>query len=232
MLFPIILAAALAGQVSTDNFKMDRCETAVEKKVIHYAEVYRRDIAVEWFGEEVQPWGWRHDISVDQEGPRGGYNQFSLLGTSIHASGDETHILYSSLPHEICHSVNLFKLGLGLPRWVDEGMAMLSERQEMGCRSNLPLLKSSTRVPLATFLDQKSYPLFFRQNFYGQCLSLTKFLVDKKGKREFTAFVRRGRTHGWADAAARHYGYGDVATLESEWQSWHRKSYGPFLDDR
>lgn len=239
MFSALIAAALLVGQVGTEddpvrteNFRVQAETPQMAQKVAHYAEVYRRDIAQEWFGEEAPKWGFPNILMANVKKDNFAVNQSIFFVFSvITVEGDETDIIYSSLPHEICHSVMRYKLGMWLPRWADEGMAMLCERESMGGRPNKFLLDQAGTEPICEFLVRKDYPLFFKNVFYGQAYSLTQFLVEKKGKREFTKFLDDARMGAWADSALTHYGYKDLHSLEDDWKAWHRKTYGAFQSD-
>ena len=234
-----LIAALLVGQAGTEddpvktaNFRVAADTPAMAQEIAHYAEVYRRDLSQEWFGEEPRSWGFPHMIQANVKKEDVGVNQSILfIFNVITVQGNETDIIYSSLPHEICHSVMRYRLGLWLPRWADEGMAMLSERESMGARPNKFLLDQAGTEPICEFLVRTQYPLFFKNAFYGQAYSLTQFLVEKKGKREFTKFLDDARMGDWAGSALTHYGYKDLYALEDDWKTWHRKTYGAFQSD-
>src|SRR5262249_57284231 len=52
---------------------------------------------------------------------------------------------------------------------------------------------------------------------YAEGYSVARFLVAKKDRKTFLAFVKQGMDDGWDGAVKEHYGFRDVEALEDAW---------------
>ncbi len=143
-----------------------------------------------------------------------------VWGRCIHLHGDPAELLRAVLPHEVTHAVLAGRFGARVPRWADEGMAVLSEprdRVEAHLRF-LPRWRQEGRLlPLRRLLDQEDYPdPRSWGSFYAQSVSLVDFLVDAKGATTFADFLRDGLRDGYGSALRRHYGW-TWRDLERRW---------------
>ena len=132
-------------------------------------------------------------------------------------------MLTAVLPHETTHVVlaNAFG-GQLVPRWVDEGMAVLSEPREKVQRYLDKLVKSRQNdemFHLKDLMQLENYPQNPRYvgAFYAQSVSLVEFLTSQKGPQEFTLFLHDSMRYGEENALKRHYGYQGFADLEQQW---------------
>jgi hypothetical protein len=56
---------------------------------------------------------------------------------------------------------------------------------------------------------------------YAQGHSLSRFLIDQRGKRQFMTFLADGLSdENWIRAVRATYGYPDLLTLQNSWQNW------------
>jgi tetratricopeptide (TPR) repeat protein len=126
-----------------------------------------------------------------------------------------------TLPHEVTHVVlgDLFA-DTTLPRWADEGMAVLAEPRSQVDRylkTMVRLRREGKLVPLAQILTKPEYPDAASVTvFYVESVSVVEFLVNQKGPASFAAFVRDS-ADGLDAALQKHYGLRDVATLQDHW---------------
>jgi hypothetical protein len=81
-------------------------------------------------------------------------------------------------------------------------------------------------IPLSRLLKIKDYPDDVTA-LYAEGHSLARFLVEKKDRKTFLAFVKQGMKDGWDGAAKEHYGLRDVAELERAWLAAVRKAAEP-----
>lgn len=212
-------------------------ETA--EKVVRIAEATRVGMAKKWFGDDPKPWTPRCDIYLHPTGQgyakatgapaaSPGHSSISLEGgrildRKVDLRGDDPNLLVGVLPHETTHVVLAGRFGRHhVPRWADEGMAVLSEpreRVEMHLR-NLPThRKDGTLFRVAQLMEQKEYPEPSRIGaFYAQSVSVVDFLCKKKDAATFARFLRDGLDGGYSPALERHYGYRSFGDLERDWQ--------------
>jgi hypothetical protein len=141
----------------------------------------------------------------------------------VHLRCDEPHMIDSVLPHETTHVVLAGRFGpYDVPRWADEGMAVLSEprdRIELHLR-NLPVhRRDGTLFHLDQLMRMGKYPEpRYIGPFYAQGVSLVEFLSQRNGPQVFARFLREGLQGGYEPALRKYYNFRDFAELEREWQ--------------
>ena len=130
----------------------------------------------------------------------------------------------AALPHELTHVIlaDCF-LGRLVPRWIDEGAALLADPAEKQLRHKAELAgavadRSAFRV--VELLTLEDYPAGNRWGaFYGQSLSLVEYLTQQRSTDEFIRFVQLSFDKGYDASLREVYGLADVADLERCWQS-------------
>jgi hypothetical protein len=214
------------------------------EKAVRVAEATRVNMTRKWFGEAAKGWSPRCDIYIHANGqayasktgaPAGspGHSTISLDGgrvvvRRVDIRGDDPNFLVGVLPHETTHVVLAGRFGTHhVPRWADEGMAVLSEpreRVELHLR-NLPTHKRDGALfGMAELMKMADYPEPRRVGaFYAQSVSLVDFLCKKKDAATFARFLREGLDGRYETALERHYGYRSFADLEQE---WHGHAFG------
>lgn len=126
------------------------------------------------------------------------------------------------LPHEFTHLLCDGRLTAGRPpRWVDEGMALLADppAKRAGHERELRTAMRSGRLfRLTELLTMSDYPCEDGlAAFYGQSLSIVKFLVDREGHDTFVVFVQQATLDGYDAALQAIYGIRDVRELDRLW---------------
>ena len=134
---------------------------------------------------------------------------------------DIAGMMEAVLPHEATHVVlaGMFDAN-HVPRWADEGIAVLSEPNEKieQHRRNLHKHhKEDQLFGLKELMELKDYPHPRRiAAFYAQSVVLVEYLTQKNGPKVFTDFVRDGIRHGYETSLQRHYGM-TFGQLEQAW---------------
>src|SRR5262249_40394581 len=129
------------------------------------------------------------------------------------------------LPHETTHVVLAGRFGVHhVPRWADEGMAVLSEPQErinlhLG---NLPMHRREGDLFQVGQLMQmdKDPEARLIGPCYGEGVSLVDFLSRRKGPQVFTRFLREGLDHGYEAALQKYYDIPSTAELDRLWREY------------
>ena len=212
-------------------------ETA--ERVARIAETTRAAMARKWFGDE--PLSWERPCDIYLHAGTQEYTQATgapaqspghstmkrdgdrVLVRKIDLRCDEPHMLDSVLPHETTHVVLVGRFGPhDVPRWADEGMAVLTEprdRVELHLR-NLPThRRDRTLFNLGQLMTMDRYPdPRYIGPFYAQSVSLVEFLSQRNGPQVFTRFLREGLEGGYEPALRKYYSFRDFAELEREWQ--------------
>ena len=234
----------------TTNFriyhKMPRDKAEQTARVV---ERTRTDMLRKWFGETEADWNPKCDVIVHasaEEYARVTGANTSLPGHSTtHAEGgrmlirridvhsDNPNMLIAVLPHETTHVVLAGKFSdTEVPRWADEGMAVLTEPRDRIDRhlQGLPAHQANQQLfSVRELMQMNDYPRSRSVGaFYAQSVSLVEFLVNQKGPREFTLFLRDGQRGGYESALKRHYDFKSFSDLEQRWtQSTFRDNATP-----
>jgi hypothetical protein len=210
-------------------------------QVARAAECTRADMNRKWFGAACEPWSPKCEIYLHATGqdysrvtgvPGGspGHSSFHLdggrvLGRRIDLHCDDSGWLPAVLPHETTHVVLAGKFGeQPVPRWADEGIAVLTEPREKIDRHlrNLPKHREENQLfPLRQLVNMNDYPdPRYIGSFYAQSVSLVDFLSREKGPEVFTQFVREGMHSGYDSALQKYYGLRSFDELEQRWRKY------------
>jgi hypothetical protein len=225
---------------STANFQVHHDGSwKLAERVGIAAERARDSVANRWFGEEDADWavpcriflhadGTGFARATGQAGSVPGYSFTEtdgdrVVSRRIDLRSDHQRLLSSVLPHEVTHILLAYRFGAVLPPWANEGMAILSEPEER-VRRHLQDLPRYRRDGLLwrtrQLIEMSDYPTAqFYGPFYAQSVSLVEFLVQEKGQRDFTRFLRASQQEGWEQALATHYGW-SFRELEQKWQRY------------
>jgi hypothetical protein len=123
------------------------------------------------------------------------------------------------LPHEVTHTILADYFGAPVPRWADEGGAILAEdeqEQQRYARLAREMADQGRIIPLPRLLALREYPDDVMA-LYVSGHALTRFLVERKDRPTFLAFVKQGMAGDWTTAAGEHYGVRDLGELERLW---------------
>jgi hypothetical protein len=216
-------------------------ETA--EKAARVAEAARAMATKKWFGEAGAAWSPKCDVylhataqdystatGVPAESP--GHSTISrapnsdrIVARKIDLHADDPNMLIGVLPHETTHVVLAGRFGpRDIPRWADEGMAVLSEpreRVELHLR-NLPKHRSEGMLfPTATLTRMEKYPEPRAVGaFYAESVSLVEFLSKEKGTQVFSQFLHEALDGGYEPALQKYYGIKDFNELDQRWQRY------------
>ena len=222
---------SVAADYKTRNFVVHAPSPEIAEQVGKAAEVYRRELAKEWLGDEMPPWAAPCPITVKvgQIGA-GGVTTFNFGGGEVYGwkmtiQGTLERVLDSVLRHEISHTIFACHFRCPLPRWADEGASTLCEheserrRQELTVQEVLPTVR---RIPLRKLMAMKEYPSDMRDvlTLYAQGYSLADLLVQQGGKPKFLAFLKESMRTNYDSALKRYYGYQSTEAFEKEWSGW------------
>ena len=209
------------------------------KAVIRQCESIRRTLSEKWLGAAVDNWDNRcyvvlHPTAATyvQAAGRGseqtaGCSTLKELGGRVLSRRidlrlDRPDPLWRALPHELSHVVLAdADVGHRLPRWADEGMAMLADpedKRDAHRRDFISALHRGAALRLPALLTMDGYPPPKQIDvFYGQSLSLVEFLVERKGALTLQHFLLRTVKEGYQKALQETYGIRDAHELERLW---------------
>ena len=225
----IVLAGAVASMGAayrTPNFVVEAPTPEMAQQVGQYAEHYRKEKAMQWLGQEMPQWPdpCPLRVTITMNGS-GGATSFAfdhgrILGQDMHIEGSLDRLLASVLPHEVTHTVFAYYYRQPVPRWADEGGAVLSEDDiERNRHDHLvrEILNTPGRaIPLRRLFSMSKYPPDVMV-LYAEGYSVSNFLVSNSNRGVFLNFVAQGMRGDWDAAVKANYGYGNVEELEKAW---------------
>lgn len=224
---------------ATPSFRVHHhLDRTTGEKLARLLETTRAVQIEKWFGGEQDPWTPPcevviHDTAANYSTATGapptspGHSTVKVEGgrvtqRRIDLHADDPNMGLGVLPHEATHIVMAGRFGTHLiPRWADEGMAVLAEPGDRIARHihDLPRLGAQTGVfPIRALMSQKDYPEPRLMGvFYAQSVSVVGHMVELRGPRVFAAFLRDGLDLGYEQALARHY-QANWDQLEASWR--------------
>lgn len=238
----------------TRNFIVTSPDDIVARAVANEAEHQRKALAERWFGKELPVWEkqGRIEVVIDFKQTSGvstftygrevGFGKDGVDSIAMKLTGSFEQILRTQLLHEVTHTVLATHFGKPLPRWADEGIALLNEpaaaqlEHDIKCRE---LLNAGRGIPLKHLLSMMEYPKDLPL-LYAQGHTLTRFLIQRGAKlgrkpegekanpfRHLIDFIdaglRKNTPEGWNAAVKEHYDFADSDALQEAWIEWLRK---------
>jgi hypothetical protein len=146
----------------------------------------------------------------------------AVVGRRLDLRADEPNLLAAVVPHETTHLVlgDLFA-DAPLPRWADEGMAVLAEPRGRLDRFSRTLHSNRHQgrlVPLEKLFSKDDYPdAALITVFYVESVSVVEYLIAEKGPPEFVKFLKDVTKSGLESSLAKHYDCRSVAALQQRW---------------
>jgi hypothetical protein len=223
----------------TANFRLlHQHARSLAEEVLRTAERTRTVQMQKWFGAVDADWSPKCRIYLYPSGeaygeatgapinPGGGHTDVRaegcrVISRCVHVHGTRPFLLKGVIPHEVTHAVLAGRLSDGrVPRWADEGMAILAEAPkniDMHL-SSLPRWRAAAGLfSMRALIEMRDYPEPHELGvFYAQSVSLVEFLTRQKGGERFAAFVRDGERSGYADSLRKHYGW-SFPELDRHW---------------
>lgn len=222
-----------AAGYRTANFTVDAPTPQLAKEIGDSAERWRTQLAQEWLGKTLPNWSKPCPIKAKVAPSLGAggatsfiFDQGQVFGWRMTIQGSRERILDSVLPHEVTHTIFASHFRKPLPRWADEGACTTVEhRSEISKQEAMLIEFLQTRrgIPFSHMFGMTEYPSDVLP-LYAQGHSLSKFLIDQRGKREFLEFLADGMDGGdWQRALDKRYGYRDLLVLQNSWMDWIRQ---------
>ena len=218
--------ARAVGYARSDNFTVLAPTQAMADELSSLAEQSRRDIALGLFGKELKTGSTRTQIRFEQGERQSGRfwprNSLSRVHRITLIGQPSTEHLASTLRHEITHLVTHVGLNDSLPRWADEGLAMLQSDQEylraldhvLDAEYNEGDVRQLHEILRADNIDD--YPQ------YAVSASLTRFLLSSMDVLSFLEFAQQGKKSDWDHAARLHLNM-TVVALNQRWNEWRKR---------
>ena len=233
MIGAVLIAFMLfATSARAQNFTVSGGSQAFNQQVADAAETYRRELAIHWLGKELPRWAAPCPITVKPGNVGAGgatsfiFDHGEVFGWSMTMQGTPERIVDSVLPHEITHTIFASHFRRAVPRWADEGACTTvehaSERRRMHDMLH-EFLRTNRGIAFNDMFAMKQYPDDVLP-LYSQGHSLSRFLLEHAGPRDFIAFLEAGMVNetreGWQAAVKASYGYRNLGELQTTWLDW------------
>jgi len=229
-------------RLETENFRIFHDDAELARRVAEVAERTRAEQHRIWVGSESNSaWTPPCDIYLypnatifeERTGQPPESPGFSTMGLQngrvvarrVNLRADADRLLDTVLPHEITHVLlaDLFPRN-PIPKWADEGIAMLAEPPDQFRRRLVPLseaLESGRLFRLETLMTAEYPDGRYWEVFMAQSASLTHFLVQQDSPERLLQFLRRSVSGEELESALRDvYGFSNFKDLETRWLAW------------
>jgi hypothetical protein len=225
-----VLLVSLGAQHRSDNFIIETNDPRFAQVCAETAEKCRRDLAVEWLGQELPKW-WRPCPMTIRVGPNlgaGGATSFvfdrgEVYNWVMSIQGSPERLLDSVIPHEVTHMIFASHFRRPLPRWADEGGATSVEHATERNKHRAMLdqfLRTDRGIPFSRMFAMTEYPRDVMP-LYAQGYSLAEYLIQTGGRRKYIDFLDDALKSGdWPGAVQRNYGPKDLNQLQNNWLAW------------
>lgn len=145
-----------------------------------------------------------------------------VVARRVNLRANHPQLISAILPHEVTHVVlaDVFT-DLQIPRWADEGMAVLAEpvAEQVGRAVELNAPLAQGRVFGLDKLMTIDYPAAKDWNlYYAQSVSLTQFLMSQGTPAQFVKFLKDAQRRGPDAALQGAYQIDGVADLDRRWR--------------
>jgi hypothetical protein len=231
----VMLAAPLAAVAGT-NFRVVNLPPEQGADYGRAADEAYSRLSRWWFGKRL-PDLWRPGqlapvpitVHLQPQGSGGGRTSFRIegghvFGWKMTVAGSPQKILDDAIPHEVGHVVFYARFRRPLGRCLDEGTAGIGEssREHAAARQRVAdALRHKAVLPFSRILDEQRYPQpSATLLFYAQSHSLVEFLLQRKGRERFVAFLDDPRS---PSVKLREF-YGiNSEQLQDAWEAWFRE---------
>jgi hypothetical protein len=144
----------------------------------------------------------------------------------IHLRIDQPGYLEHVLPHELTHVVLADRFSTQqIPRWADEGIAMLIEPPQRREELEQVLAKArrtGSALPLRELLTAKDYPPDQARAtiFFAQSVAFVDYLTSQHSAAEVIRLIETAQHAGYDQAIRDTLSIDGIAALESQWTTW------------
>jgi hypothetical protein len=213
---------------------------AEAKRLPEACEALRRQLHDTWLGPGAADWSPRCDIVVhagfsgyvrelgpDSRNSSGcatiAIDRGKVSKRRVDLRADAADWLTTALPHELTHVVLAARFSdQQIPRWADEGIAILAEpaaRQAVRRTAMQKALARAPRFAAADLMSVRDYPVGDRRDaFYGQSASLVAYLIERDSPEKFLDFLEAGQRDGFEQALSEVYQIKSLTELDVRWR--------------
>ena len=225
------------------NFRIYHANPELAQKVVQVAESVRREGIKRWSGAgPVADWQPRCEIYLFPNAPQYaqvtgqpadspgystmGMNQGQIISRRVNVRTDHEGMLSAVLPHEITHVILAdFFTDEQIPRWADEGMAVMMEpghEQKRRAGDLVEPLGRNLLFPIETLMKMDYPDERYWNLYYAQSVSLTRFLVERGSPSQFVQFLQGAQARGFEAELKRVYKIENFTDLQAQWVTYAR----------
>ncbi len=227
--------------LDSKNFRIYHADPDLAARVANAAETARADLVKRW--PTATPRGdWSPPCEIYLYPSARQYAQmtgqpedspgFSTMGMNagrignrrINLRADHATAVSAVLPHEITHVILAdFFTERQIPRWADEGLAVLSEPRDEQERRAADLTRPLAVDKLFRIEDlmNMDYPDQQYWNlYYAQSVSLSRFLTEQGSSAQILQFLQAAQREGYEPALRRIYQIEGYADLQDRWLAY------------
>jgi hypothetical protein len=239
-------------ELETRNFRLRGSDRGTLERIAPQLERWRMELLRVWsLSEHETPWvpkcwvifhatdeSFRASASRVHGAPALATVQLRdelVVSRRIDVHPSATNNLEAVLRHELAHMLFAsISPGAALPRWADEGLAVLSEpvnkiAEHMATvRSLERRFGSNFFAAVRLFGSEDAYPNR-PAVFYGASASLVDFFISYGGIARFFEFLKRTRVEGSEQALYHVYGIPSLEELDRQWQKAREVQYRRYL---
>jgi hypothetical protein len=172
------------------------------------------------------------DVTIDPNGNSNSHTTYRFASDGrvdsamMHLQGRQDQF-DGMLRHEVMHLILAAQFKTALPRWIDEGLALQHESDEVVSRMKDRITHARTAnelISLKELFRMKSYPREPKQItlMYAQAYSVVDWLITRGGKRKLLQCLQSVEPTAMADqlpeAIVKAYRFEDLADLENQWR--------------
>lgn len=202
----------------TQNFIIHHQSQATAEKLAPLLENARSFAFQKWFGDEPdQPWQPRCEVflypdsyaysqGTGEPAQSPGHTKVMndrgrITSRRLNLRLDFNDMENTVLPHEVTHVVLAGQFGAhAIPRWADEGMAILTEpraMQEAHLANLAQCHQTGRQFSCGQVLNMSDYPPGGRmRDFYAHSVGICRYLVEKGGPAKLVQFLRTALQSG------------------------------------
>lgn len=228
----------------TTNFRIYHVDAPLAEQVAKVAETTRVRQTKFWTGAEPQDaWMPKCDLYLYPNGklygqmtgqPEDspgfstmGMNEGKVIGRRVNIRADHPTAVSAVIPHEITHVILAdFFTNQQIPRWADEGMAVLAEPVDEQRRRASDLsdpLASDRLFPIANLMTMDYPDNQYWNLYYAQSVSLTRFLVESGSPAKLVKFLQAAQNGDPEGELRKSYKIDGYADLQKRWLAYARK---------
>lgn len=227
----------------TTNFVIYHRNPALAEEVAQLSERARTSSQDHWFRDEASPdWepkchmylyptGQEYSMATNVGPESPGHssvvnNSGQIQRREVHLRADDPTMKYAVLPHEVTHVVLAGRFGThSLPRWADEGMAVLTEpvdKQDAHLANLARTHVMGRAYTCGQVMTMAQYPPGDRmRDFYAHSVGICRCLVERHGHEKLVQFLRLSLDTGnYEQALKQIYGMNSFAELEREFRGF------------